>query len=469
MNSASGNKFVVAVVALLLVAAGCGAKGDSVAEGGGSGDSGGSETTEAPAGDAEANFGDIEAPCGPGEATIDEGEAGQGTDKLYIGVNSDKGSDVRPGLLRELWDASNAYIDWCNEQGGIAGLQIEAVDLDGKLFNVPQYLPTACNDVFAMVGGGSTFDDLQLKGSPNLEECGQLDMAGFTVSKAKAEATDTYLAALPNPAQSRPASLYEYLAQAYPEESGDVAIAYGDLDTIRFVKDQTVAVMDKLGAPFKAGDEITYAVQGQDFKLISQSIKGSGATMGTYIGEPANGGLLLNSLKEDGVTIPMFLEANNYDPLLLDKGANPAGDVLIRLPHAPFEEAEDYPAMQKFIDLMDARKEKDDQTKTAALGIQSMSSWLLFTQAATACGSTGDKVISRDCIREQVGEIGEWTGGGLHAPTNPGENLPPKCVIVMTVDGDKFVRKFPEVGSDDATDDGYYCPEENAVVDIDVE
>jgi ABC-type branched-subunit amino acid transport system substrate-binding protein len=454
----------MALVALMMVAAACGAQGSSGSEEG-NGDA--PATTEVAADDA-ANFGDIEAPCGPGEATIEESEAGTGTDKLYIGVNSDKGSQVRPGLLRELWDASNAYVDWCNEQGGIAGLQIEVVDLDGKLTEVPQYLPKACNDVFAMVGGGTTLDSLQLEGPTNLEECGQLDMPGFTVTKEKAEATDTYLAALPNPAFVRPAAMFEYLAQAYPEESGDIATAYGDLDSIAFVRDQTNAVLEKMGPPLGVGDQIAYAVVGQDFKLISQRLKGSGATMGTYIGEPANFGLLLKSMKEDGVDIPMFGEANLYDPLTLEAGSDPLGDVLVRIPHPPFEEAEDYPAITKFLELMDARKAEDPEAKTAALGIQSMSSWLLFSQAATACGSTGDKVISRDCIRDEVTKIGEWTGGGLHAPTNPGESLPAACIIVMTVDGDAFTRKFPEVGSDDATDDGYYCPEENDVVEIDL-
>jgi hypothetical protein len=75
-------------------------------------------------------------------------------------------------------------------------------------------------------------------------------MPGFTATKAKADATDTYLAAVPNPADNRPAQLYSYLAKAYPKESGNISIAYGDLDTIRFVKDQTVAVLDKLGEPF---------------------------------------------------------------------------------------------------------------------------------------------------------------------------------------------------------------------------
>ena len=67
-----------------------------------------------------------------GEFKIKDGEAGAGADKLYIGVPNDRGAAIRPGLNKELWDASVAFSDWCNEQGGIGGLQIEPVDLDGR-------------------------------------------------------------------------------------------------------------------------------------------------------------------------------------------------------------------------------------------------------------------------------------------------------------------------------------------------
>ena len=219
---------------------------------------------------------------------------------------------------------------------------------------------------------------------------------------------------------------------------------------------------------FTVDERIAYAVAGQDFKLISQRIKGSGATMVMFIGEPSNLGLLLKALKEDGVDIPVFGEANLYDDQTLSQGANPLGEVLVRIPYPMFEESDDHPALAKFLEIMDARKAKDSQTKVAALGIQSTSAWLLFATAAQACGTTGDSVISRDCIRTEIEKIGEWTGGGLHAPTNPGKGLPAKCEIVVSVDGDSFARRFPELGSEDADAEGYFCPDD-AIVDVNLD
>lgn len=58
--------------------------------------------------------------AGPADATIKPEDAGKGTDKLYVGASSDKGSQIRPGLLGEIFNAGMAFAKWCNAQGGIA-------------------------------------------------------------------------------------------------------------------------------------------------------------------------------------------------------------------------------------------------------------------------------------------------------------------------------------------------------------
>ena len=122
-----------------LLASACGAKGaDEAADNDKATQTtaaGSTETTAA--GDSASKFGSIASPCGKADsvATVKADEAGTGTDKLYIGVGNDRDS-IRPGLLKELWDGTNAFVKWCNEQGGINGLQLEAVDLDGKVLEV---------------------------------------------------------------------------------------------------------------------------------------------------------------------------------------------------------------------------------------------------------------------------------------------------------------------------------------------
>ena len=118
-------QLAAALLALVVIASACGAQGD---EPGTAQESESTPTTEAGAG-PDADFGDLKAPCGPGELTVDPSEAGRGTDKLYIGVGNDRTSDIRPGLQATIWDSSLAFVEWCNAQGGIGGLEIEVVDL----------------------------------------------------------------------------------------------------------------------------------------------------------------------------------------------------------------------------------------------------------------------------------------------------------------------------------------------------
>ena len=42
----------------------------------------------------------------------------------------------------------------------------------------------------------------------------------------------------------------------------------------------------------------------------------------------------------------------------------------------------------------------------------------------------------------------DWTGGGLHAATNPGANEPPECTLVLQVEDGAFTRHAPEEGFD---------------------
>lgn len=151
----------------------------------------GSSDVETPStGDAKAfadpSFGDIAAPCSDGEATIDPNEAGRGTDRLSIGTITDKGSGIQLGLLKEMFDAWAAFVDWCNEQGGIAGLEIGLVDLDAEITAVEQAMEVACSDVFAMVGGGDSWTTCSSRVSPNLTFTNaMIDLPAFTVTPEK--------------------------------------------------------------------------------------------------------------------------------------------------------------------------------------------------------------------------------------------------------------------------------------------
>ena len=124
---------VIAVGAALAVIAGCGASGGDSA----SDDETASSTTAAAdtssGADADSpDFGSIKSPCHDGEYSVADGEQQGAAGTIQIGVPNDRGSTIRPGLQKPIWDASVAFAEWCNAQGGIGGLKIEIIDMDGR-------------------------------------------------------------------------------------------------------------------------------------------------------------------------------------------------------------------------------------------------------------------------------------------------------------------------------------------------
>ena len=75
-----------------------------------------------------------------------------------------------------MYDAGVAFAAWCNEHGGIQGREVVIDDLDAKLFDYGQRMAEACQQDFALVGGGGVFDS---QGIDTRVSCGLPNIAGY--------------------------------------------------------------------------------------------------------------------------------------------------------------------------------------------------------------------------------------------------------------------------------------------------
>ena len=443
------------VMLLALIGASCAAKGDDNAatettEGGE-----GTETTAEVAGDS---FGDLESPCGEGDYTVDPDEAGGSPDTLRIGVANDRTSQIRNGLNKEMWDASNAFAAWCNDQGGIGGLPIEIVDIDAKLLEVESAMTLACNSVFMLVGGGQVQDNLQFSGKPDSDfhECGLADIPGFTVSPEKSD-SNGQVQPVPHPSTEIGNSWLQNFKTAEPDAADSFAVVWGDLPSMLTIRNQTTAVIEDQGS--EVAGIFDYPVTGlSDWTPMAQNVINSGATAVAFVGEPTNLGSFVKSLREQGWEGTPMVETNMYDQIFIDSaGAENASGTVIRTVYHPFEEADQWPATQQYVDIV---TENVPDAKLAVLGMQSFSAWLLFATASNNCAESNDGLLTRACVLEAAADIDGWTGGGLHAPTDPGElgGVPSECEMLITVnDEGAFERLYPEIDSDDDDGDGFKC------------
>ena len=417
-------------------------------------------TTTAPAGDV---FGTIASPCGPagdaGVPTIADGQ--NGGDTLKIGVANDHGYSGNPGLTIEMLDAGEAFAAWCNEQGGIKGLPIEIVDLDGKLFEVPAAIEKACGEVFAMVGGGWVFDEQMF---PRFHECGMVSFAGYTVSATAAMANGK-VQPIPNPSNTKPSAWLQWAKDSHPDDVDKVAILYGDFVATKSVAEQLVATLDALGG-FGEPELIPYSPTGEaNWTPFAQKLKDGGITMMTFVGEAANLSLLYKAMREiDYVPNLVLNDANFYSEQMIAEGNAASNEgSYARTAYAPFEEADSFPGLRTYLDMMATHK---PDGRIAGLGLQATSAMLLFATAANSCLEVNGNVLERECVLAAGRQITSWTGGGLHTETNPAEGLPPACTIIMQIQDGAWKRVFPEVGSADDNGGGWHCDDVNGVVDI---
>jgi hypothetical protein len=118
----------------------------------------------------------------------------------------------------------------------------------------------------------------------------------------------------------------------------------------------------------------------------------------------------------------------------------------MRMPYAPFEDAGTTPAVQQYLDLIEAAG-----GKSTLLSEASASAFLLWATGAKACGSE----LTRDCVLSELADVHDWTAGGLHAPTDPGGNLPETCGVLLKLTGAKFERVSPEQPGEYNCDDSF--------------
>ena len=417
-------------------------------------------TTATPSGsepttpDGAQKFGSLDSPCGPSDtpATVKADEAGTGTDKLYIGVGNDR-TGIRPGLLKELWDGATAFVGWCNSQGGINGLQLEAVDLNGEVLKVEDAMGKACTSVFAIVGGGWAQDNFIFSGrdGTDFHRCKLIAIPGFAVSTDFAEATDQ-VQPLPNPSRVKPVASFESLAKLYPDQVAEYGVVFGNLPSITQNKDQTIGTAKQVEG-YGNFAEISYDIVNQDWASIVQQVIDKDLQALTFIGEPANFSKFSQALKDQGWDGLVTSETNQYDTRLLESSGPAAVEgVVVRSAFHPFEEADQWPATKQLVEILD---EYVPDWQHAALAVQAFSASLLFATVTKQCADEGE--ISRECVLTRAQQVHDWDAGGLHTSSDPGAGEPPACSMLLQVKNGEWTRLFPEIGSDDDDGDGFSC------------
>lgn len=405
-------------------------------------------------------FGDLTSPCGPagesGVPTIAEGQ--NGAESLKLGVANDHGFAGAENPTIEMLDSARAFAAWCNAQGGIRGLPIEIIDLDAALTGVPLAVERACAEVFALVGGGWTLDDQMF---PRFHECGLVSLPAFTTNAAAAMANGK-VQSIPNPIDRDSTTWLRWIADSYRDAVDDVAIIHAELPAVSALAERLAAAMqlvDGFGEPVTIAYDPAGSTSWSD---IVRELAAGKVTAVSFIGDPSQLVAFATAMNAANfVPAVVFGENNLMSPVVSEAvGAGSLANLRVRTIHAPLSEPETSPAISSYLDMM---RTHSPNGRIAGLGLHSVSAMLLFATAANACLDSDNNVLERECILSAAKSTASWTAGGLHAATDPGENLPSRCTIIMGIDNGGWSRVFPLLGSSDDNANGWFCDDESIV------
>lgn len=419
---------LAALLAVALLAAGCGRSGTSREEG-----------PETGAGQAvTGDFGDLKGVCKPGSPTSAPAQ-GVTKDSIEVGVVSDVGFTKKSEYL----DTAKVFTSWCNDAGGINGRKLVANIRDTKLVEVRQRMLESCKEDFALVGGSAALDALGVK-----------DRLGCLLPSWPAQASqitnngsDLQFTTWSGVSYHRYAGYYNWLMkEAHPGSLHKVGFISGDSPVVKVLVAQY-----KEGVKFSGGTTIYedyYPATGvSDWTPYAQSLKSKGVKGLVFLGDF----LSLSKLMQ-------VLTSLNYKLDWIDANNNAYGPQFIKLAGAslnsqnayadlggvyPLENASANAATKQVVDLFQKYAPGRPVTLPA---VRAFVNWLAFSKAATSCGDN----VTRKCVYEASKKETAWTGGGLMAAFDLSkQDAPAPCynIVKATPDGWKPADFKPDKGA----------------------
>lgn len=419
-------RLAAGALAVTLVTASC-ASDRSGTDGtsGGNGSDGGTTATS-------KTFGTLPSPCGPGDA---KGKTDQGVtdDQITIGFGDDRGFASAPGLSKEMGDAVSAMIDWCNEQGGINGRKIKGNQYDAAMTQSVKVMQESCKQDFMLVGQGFALDDAA---EQYRVACKLPTVAGFTVGPNAAMGPMKY-EAVPYPVDLINIGALRIAEKMFPDFKDKTDLVLSTSPAVTTGTNKIASAMKGIGiTPMECGVRLNDKGE-SSYMPFAEKIKDCGVKYLWSSDSPDPGQFsFLESIERAGAKPTYVFEATWYSTLVSKWNTSGAGNNLhVGMIFQPLENAARVPAVKQYMDLVTAKK-----GKVALLGMQATSSFLLWAQSADKCGSN----LTRQCVINELSKVHEWTGGGLHAPTDPGNNKPASCSLMVKLNGTKYEQVYPK-------------------------
>ena len=247
---------------------------------------------------------------------------------------------------------------WCNDQGGIGGLPVEPVDLDGQLLKVEagdDHGVLADASPWSAAAAPRTTIVFTGKDGSDFHKCKMIAFPGFAVSTDFADANGV-VQPLPNPAYAKSTACAEGRREAVPRRGQEVRrrLRRGPaVDPHQQGPDQG----DATETVRSYGVRRRHLLRPHEPGLLGHGPEGRrprAATAVNFVGEPAN------CLVAPGRAQDQGLQGHHATPTptsttrsCSSKGTDAAEGALVRVAVHPFEEADKWPATKQMVDIIE--------------------------------------------------------------------------------------------------------------------
>lgn len=446
-------KPLLLLIVLLFAVAACGSRADTSDAGddglGGS-DDGGTATADSDddLGPDSEMLGTLENPCSEGDGgSVPSDTPGVTDDTIRIGVISDRENPTVALPTVGIQEAVEAFVQFCNEAGGINGRTIELETYDSAIGSTADVTKQACaDDLFALVGSGSVQDQ---QGIEDRVGCGLPEVAAYSATTDRAGSED-FFSPVPGLSDTEfNVGACRWIADQFPEAVTKAAMVYTDLPAASERGRQIVDACEaEAGFEFVIEAAVPFGETNHGPLVSEMADKGVQYFTGVSASSETLG--VLEAMSVQGIELEVLdLGQQYYETDIAE--ADVADGAYVQSNTVPFSEADTNPLLRLYLDYL----EQNDGTPSS-LGVQAFSAGLLF---ATAAASLGDD-LTRESLVEALEGITEWDGGGLNMPGNPAENQMSGCFMYMRVTDGDFVREYPEADNENG---GFDCDAANII------
>ena len=291
----------------------------------------------------------------------------------------------------------------------------------------------SCKQDFMLVGQGFAMDEAA---EQYRVACKLPTVAGYTVGPNASMGPMKY-EAVPYPVDLLNIGGLRLAEKLFPDLMDKVDILQSTSPAVSTGNNKIASAMEDIGIK-RVDCGVRLNDRGESsYMPFAEKVKDCGAKVLWSSDSPDPGQFsLLESIERAGAKPNYVFESTWYSPLVSKWNTSGAGDNLhVGMIFQPLENADKVPAVKQYKELVEARK-----GKVALLGMQATSSFLLWAQSAQKCGSD----LTRQCVINELSKVKEWTGGGLHAPTNPGDNKPSNCSLMVKLEKTEFKQIHPK-------------------------